>query len=230
MLGSVVLAGVTKQYGRLLTVQDVSLNVEAGHVVSIIGPSGAGKTTLLRLMAGLESPDAGSVQITGRVGMVAQAADLWPHKRAVDNVAEPLALIGKKTAQDALQTAYAALEKLGIGPMAHALPETLSGGEAQRVAIARTLALEPDVVLLDEVTSALDAERTREIMTQLVFLAREEGRTLFWVTHDLHLAAGVSDHVVFLEGGCVVEQGPPDQVFSRPQAARTQAFVQARLK
>lgn len=230
MVGHVVLTGVCKQFKGRTAIHDVELTLDSGEIVCIIGPSGAGKSTLLRIVAGLESADVGQVTVSGRVGMIFQQGHLWPHRRAVDNVAGPLLHVARKSPDEARQAAYACLERFGVASIAHAYPETLSGGEAQRVAIARTLVMEPDVLLLDEVTSALDGERAQELMLQLIALSRQDDRALALVTHDVRLAAAMADRVVFMDGGRIVEQGPASQVLHRPEEVRTKSFLASALR
>jgi len=181
---------------------------------------------LLRLIAGLEEPDGGKVQVNGKMGMVFQHSTLWPHKTVLENVSEPLMKVKKMGRGAAEAKAGEVLGKLGMLHRADAYPDTLSGGEAQRAAIARTLAMEPDVILLDEITSALDPVLVQEVMDTVRKLAKEK-RTLVIVTHEMGFAKEVADTVVFLEGGKIVEQGHPYMIFGNPEKEETRVFLRA---
>ena len=246
---TVSLQGVGKVFGDQTVLEDVHLEVSAGSVTVLIGPSGAGKSTLLRLINHLERADQGFVTVGGQlvgyrrdgdtlyelpegeirrrradVGMVFQGFNLFPHLTALENIVEaPIAVRGLTRAQ-AEQQAYDLLERIGLADKAHAYPRELSGGQQQRIAIARALALQPKVLLFDEPTSALDPELVAEVLSVIEELARS-GTTLVIVTHELGFARRVADHVVMMDQGRVVEQGPPEVVFDRPRQPRTAEFL-----
>jgi ABC-type polar amino acid transport system ATPase subunit len=246
------LAGIEKSFvtgrgaakSRLPVLKGISLTVQHGEHVAIIGRSGSGKSTLIRCMNLLEVPDRGTIEADGasiyqdrillspkqlvgfrrRVGMVFQQFNLFPHLTVVENVALPLTK-GVGLAQPAaLERAVSMLSKVGLADKLRSYPRELSGGQQQRVAIARTLALQPAVVLFDEPTSALDPELVGEVLAVLRELANE-GMTMVIVTHEMAFAAEVSNRVVFLDAGQVAEEGPPEQIFKAPVNARTQSFV-----
>jgi ABC-type polar amino acid transport system ATPase subunit len=234
--------GLRKSFDGRLVLDDVHLAVDRGSIVSIIGQSGGGKSTLMRCVNLLERPDRGRVEVSGEVvhddgrivcrdlprlrrtvGMVFQRFHLFPHLTAVENV-----VLAQRTAgvpeQEALERAVTLLRRVGVAHRGLAYPEQLSGGEQQRVAIARALALKPDVLLFDEPTSSLDPEATREVLSVMRELAAD-GMTMLLVTHELPFAREVSDHVVFLDRGRIVEEGHPDDVLGNPSQARTQEFL-----
>jgi ABC-type polar amino acid transport system ATPase subunit len=198
--------------------------VRKNEVLAIIGPSGSGKTTLLRLIAGVESVDGGKITVAGKVGMVFQNGFLWPHKTVLENIVEPLVRVKRMARREAEEKAFAVMDKFGLRPRANDYPETLSGGEAQRAAIARSLVMEPEILLLDEITSSLDPVLVGEVLRTLRKLASEK-RTLVIVTHELNFAKEVSDRVAFLDGGKIVESGHPAVIFGNPADERTSLFV-----
>lgn len=224
---------VSKDFGSVRVLDRVSLEVGEGEVVSIIGPSGAGKTTLLRAIAGLESRQ-GTVMLHDipverprkEIGMVFQQFNLWPHKTILENIIEAPIVVRKVSREKAEGQAYRLLEKFGLRDKARDYLHTLSGGQQQRVAIIRSLIMEPDVLLLDEVTSALDPEMAREVKQMIRRLANE-GRTMIVVTHDLRFAEGISHRVLYLDKGVVVEAGPPASVAAVADA-RANASVYSR--
>jgi len=234
--------GLSKSFDGRLVLDDVSLEVDRGHIVSVIGQSGGGKTTLMRCVNLLERPDRGTVEVAGEVvhadgrtvcrdlprlrrtvGMVFQKFHLFPHLTAVENIVLAQRKAGVPE-PDALERAVALLRRVGVAHRGLALPDQLSGGEQQRVAIARALALKPEVLLFDEPTSSLDPESTREVLTVMRELAAD-GMTMLLVTHELPFAREVSDHIVFVDGGRIVEAGPPQEVLDRPAQARTREFL-----
>ena len=241
------LRGIHKRYGDLEVLKGVDLDVAKGEVVCILGPSGSGKSTLLRCVNLLEPPEEGEIFLEGkdicrgpgsgtgeqswnldyvrqRVGMVFQQFNLFPHKSALDNVTlAPRSVLGKPRAETEAK-ARALLERVGLGDRMDQFPERLSGGQQQRVAIARALAMEPHVMLFDEVTSALDPELVKEVLDVLRELA-SEGMTMLVVTHELGFAREVGDKVVFMDGGVIVEEGPPARVLDDPQQDRTKRFL-----
>ncbi|WP_433461987.1 amino acid ABC transporter ATP-binding protein [Spirillospora sp. CA-128828] len=239
----VQVAGLSKSFDGRLVLDGVDLEVLPGDIVSILGSSGGGKSTLLRCINLLERPDQGTIEVAGepvfargrgvyadlaqlrrRVGMVFQRFHLFPHLTAIENVVLAQMKSAGVGEDEALETAVRLLRRVGVGHRALAFPEQMSGGEQQRVAIARALALRPSVLLFDEPTSALDPESTREVLKVIRGLA-EEGMTMVIVTHEVPFARDVSDRVTFIDGGRVIEEGPPDQVLDEPQQARTRAFL-----
>jgi len=234
--------GLGKSFDGRTVLDDVTLDVARGSIVTVIGQSGGGKSTLLRCVNLLERPDRGTVEVAGEVvhegartvcrdlprlrrtvGMVFQRFNLFPHLTAVENVVLAQRKAGVPE-REALERAVGLLRRVGLAHRALAQPEQMSGGEQQRVAIARALALRPEVLLFDEPTSALDPESTREVLRVMRELA-EDGMTMVLVTHELPFAREVADQVVFVDGGRVVEQGPPDAVLGSPAEARTKAFL-----
>jgi len=243
----VQLKGIHKRFGSLEVLKGVDLEVDKGEVVCILGPSGSGKSTLLRCVNLLAPPEEGEIFLEGedickgpgsgtgeqswnldyvrqRVGMVFQQFNLFPHKTALENVTMAPIRVQKTGRQQARRDGMAFLERVGLADKAGAYPAELSGGQQQRVAIARALAMEPHVMLFDEVTSALDPELVKEVLDTMRELA-EEGMTMLVVTHEMGFAKEVGDQVVFMDGGVVVEQGDPKQVLDNPREERTQQFL-----
>ena len=235
----VVYDGVRKLYGSFVALDGITVQVNKGEVMCLIGPSGSGKSTLLRCTNALETTDGGRVLIDGvplpgderearkvrqKMGMVFQNFELFPHKSALDNVAiGPVTVLGMSE-EKARERAMALLEKVGLANKAHNFPSGLSGGQQQRVAIARALAMEPEVMLFDEPTSALDPETIGEVLNVMKRLA-DEGMTMVVVTHEMTFARRVANWVVVFDHGKVVEQGPPEQIFDAPHAERTRDFL-----
>jgi polar amino acid transport system ATP-binding protein len=241
------LQGIHKRFGDLEVLKGVSLDVAEGEVVCILGPSGSGKSTLLRCVNLLEPPEQGEIFLEGqdickgsgsgtgeqswnvdfvrqRVGMVFQQFNLFPHKTVLENVTlAPRRVLGKDKGE-AEQKARALLERVGLADKLDQYPERLSGGQQQRVAIARALAMDPHVMLFDEVTSALDPELVKEVLDVMRELA-DEGMTMLVVTHEMGFAKEVGDKAVFMDGGVIVEQGPPAQVLDEPREKRTKQFL-----
>ncbi len=230
---------VSKRFGKLQALDDVSLDVRRGEVMMIIGPSGSGKSTLLRCVNHLEVPDSGRVVVDGipvnenrtninavraEVGMVFQRFELFPHLNVLDNICLAQQQVRKRSRRESEQIARELLEKVGIPEKADSYPAQLSGGQQQRVAIARALAMQPKVMLFDEPTSALDPEMIKEVLDVMQELA-SEGMTMVVVSHEMGFARNAAHRVVFMDGGRIVEQGPPDQVFHNPQHDRTQLFL-----
>ncbi|MEW6031986.1 MAG: amino acid ABC transporter ATP-binding protein [Bacillota bacterium] len=230
---------IHKAYGKTEVLRGVSLHVLPGEVVVIIGPSGTGKSTLLRCINLLTPPDKGRVWLEGvevtdkatdinkvreRIGMVFQDFNLFNHLTALQNVRLALIKVKGMPVKEATDKAMMELEKVGLGDKAHNYPAELSGGQKQRVAIARSLAMEPKVMLFDEPTSALDPELIGEVLEVMQTLA-EEGMTMLIVSHEMGFAREVADRIIFLEGGVVVEDGPPEQLFTKPQHPRTREFL-----
>ena len=235
----VVYDKVRKLYGSFVALDGITVQVNKGEVMCLIGPSGSGKSTLLRCTNALETLSGGSVLIDGvplptderearkvrqKMGMVFQNFELFPHKSALDNVAiGPVTVLGMSEAK-ARERAMALLDKVGLANKANNFPSGLSGGQQQRVAIARALAMQPEVMLFDEPTSALDPETIGEVLNVMKRLA-DEGMTMVVVTHEMSFARRVANWVVVFDHGKVVEQGPPEQIFDAPHAERTRDFL-----
>jgi polar amino acid transport system ATP-binding protein len=239
--------GVSKSYGETRIIEDFDLEVTAGEKVAIVGPSGSGKSTILRLLMGLEPYQSGRILISGSllpseqesrsmrrqrrpaqlqdIGLVFQHFNLFPHMTAIENVVEAPIRVLKLSSATARRRAHDLFEKVGLSGRDDAYPSQLSGGEQQRVAIARALAMQPKVLLFDEVTSALDPELVGGVLNVLRGLAAESGVTMLVVTHEMAFARDVSDRVLFMEKGRIVEQGPPSLIFSAPQNERTRSFL-----
>lgn len=236
--------GLHKSFGDNHVLRGIDLTLHRGEVVVLIGPSGSGKTTVLRSLNGLETPDAGAIIASGglridfsagvtqkqrlalrdRSAMVFQHHNLFPHLTVLENVIEgPTQVLGRPRA-DVVNEAMVLLERVGLADKAASYPQELSGGQQQRIAIARALAMKPKLMLFDEPTSALDPELVGEVLAVMRDLA-DEGMTMMVVTHELGFAREVSDQVVFMADGVVVESGAPDEVLARPQHERTQAFL-----
>ena len=228
-----------KAYGQHEVIRGISLQVQRGEVVCIIGPSGSGKSTLLRCINGLESYQGGTIHVGGtlvdrekpairgirtQVSMVFQRFNLFPHRTALENVIEGPIFVRKQKRADALLLGRALLAQVGLADKEASYPERLSGGQQQRVAIARALAMQPDAILFDEPTSALDPELVGEVLAVMRKLA-DAGMTMVVVTHEMGFAREVADRVLFIDGGVVVEEGPSAAVLSAPQQPRTQEFL-----
>jgi len=223
---------------------DVSVSIDAGEVVVVIGPSGSGKSTLLRCLNRLETADAGHIFIEGvdvldpktdinkvraEVGMVFQSFNLFPHKTVLENITLAQRVVRRRSATEARQKADYLLNKVGILDKARAYPDQLSGGQQQRVAIARALAMDPKIMLFDEPTSALDPEMIGEVLDVMKNMARE-GMTMVVVTHEMGFAREVADRVVFMDAGAIVEIGTPEHFFTDPTHDRTKLFLSQILK
>lgn len=231
--------GLSKNYGSLSVLRNIDLDVNRGELVCVIGPSGSGKSSMLRCCNRLEEPTSGTIVVDGvditkpgtklnevrqSIGMVFQQFNLYPHKTALGNVTLALRKVQKHSRQEAEKRAIAALEQVDMADKLHAYPAQLSGGQQQRVGIARSIALRPKIILFDEPTSALDPELVGSVLEVMRHL-REAGMTMLVVTHEMSFAEAAADRVVFMDGGVVVEQGPPSQIFRAPQENRTKAFV-----
>ena len=228
-----------KSFGKLEVLKGVDLAVAEKELVLVIGPSGSGKSTLLRCCNRLEEPSDGAIYVDGEeitakladlnairrgIGMVFQSFNLYPHMTAEGNVMLALRKVLKQPKAEARERALAALERVGLSDKADSYPNQLSGGQQQRVAIARALALEPKMVLFDEPTSALDPELVGSVLEVMRSL-REAGMTMLVVSHEMRFARDAADRVVFMDGGNIVEQGPPEAIFGNPQHPRTRDFV-----
>jgi polar amino acid transport system ATP-binding protein len=239
-----------KAFGSTEVLRGIDLAVDRGEVLCVIGPSGSGKSTLLRCINFLEEPTSGLVYVDGepigyrvdaagrrvrepareinrlreRIGIVFQAYNLWPHRTALGNVIEALLVVRRQPRAEAEAVGLAMLERVGLADKAGEYPARLSGGQQQRVAIARALAMKPEIMLFDEVTSALDPELVGEVLKVMRGLAAD-GMTMIVVTHEMAFAREVADRVVFMDGGLVVEEGPPAEVLARPRNERTRRFL-----
>ncbi len=244
-----------KSYDKLRVLNDINLEVDARDVVALIGPSGSGKSTLLKCINFLEPYDQGDVYFNGdlvgyaqgksahrklapqsdinrmrtRMGMVFQNFNLFPHMSLLQNVMQGPVQVLRKPADEARQTAVALLQRVGLGDKLDVKPTRLSGGQQQRAAIARSLAMKPELMLFDEPTSALDPELVGEVLAVMRDLATE-GMTMIIVTHEMSFAREVASRVVFMESGSVVEEGPPEQIFTAPVNARTKSFLSRVLR
>lgn len=228
-----------KSFGDLEVLKGIDFHVMHGEVVCVIGPSGSGKSTLLRCVNRLEEAQAGTILIEGedithpdadvdgmrtRIGMVFQDFNLFPHLTTLDNLTIAQRRVLKRSKEQAREVAQHNLDRVGLGDRGDTYPNHLSGGQKQRVAIARALSMEPDMMLFDEPTSSLDPELVGEVLEVMRSLA-EEGMTMMVVTHEMGFAREVGDRVVFMDGGVVVEEGPPEQLINDPQEDRTKAFL-----
>jgi putative lysine transport system ATP-binding protein len=228
-----------KSFDDLEVLKGIDLSVRKGEVISIIGSSGSGKSTLLRCINLLEEPDSGEIlfdwqdlcdlntnlrRLRQRIGMVFQTFNLFHHRTVIDNCTLPLTTVMKVKKDEAVKTAMAELERVGMQDFANAQADNLSGGQKQRVAIARALCMKPEVMLFDEPTSALDPEKVGEVLDVIQKLA-ESGMTMLVVTHEMMFAKEVSDRVLFMDNGVICEEGTPDQIFAHPQKERTAEFL-----
>ena len=202
-----------KSFGDNVVLKDISLSVERGDVLSIIGPSGSGKSTLLRCITNLDQQDSGEINFDGTFGLVFQDFNLFPHHSVMKNITNAPIKVQKQNKKEAVANARELLKKMGLEDKEDAYPCELSGGQQQRVSIARALAMNPDILFFDEPTSALDPELTGEILTVIKQLAAEK-MTMVIVTHEMNFARNVSDHIIFMDDGVIVEEGTPDEVFS----------------
>lgn len=234
--------GLSKQFKNNVVLKDINLSIEKGDVIALIGPSGTGKSTLLRSLNLLERPEKGTlkmpdltvdlaktekaelVELRKRTAMVFQQFNLFYKKTALQNVMEGLIVVKKINKKEAERIAYEQLKKVGLGDKVYHYPKHLSGGQQQRVAIARALAMEPELLLLDEPTSALDPELVGEVLETIKKIAGE-GHTMLLASHEMSFVKNVATKVVFLEGGGIVEQGAPNEVFEKPKKERTREFL-----
>ena len=241
---------IRKSFGSLEVLKDVTLHVETGEVISIIGPSGSGKSTFLRCLCQLETINSGSIVVDGqtmvstpegssravyapaadvrticrRMGMCFQHFNLFPHMTVLDNILEAPRIVKKMKTEEIMPKAEELLKKVGLCDKRDAYPSRLSGGQQQRVAIARALAMDPDIMLFDEPTSALDPELTGEVLRTIKQLA-DEHMTMIIVTHEMQFARAIANRVIFLDGGKIVEEAAPAEFFDRPKTERAQRFL-----
>lgn len=230
---------LSKRYGDTNVLKNINISVKKGEVVVIIGPSGCGKSTLLRCLNGLEEIQEGEVLLDDQVvnpnkknlsknrekiGMVFQSYDLFPHLTILQNVTLAPIKVKKRNRREVEKEALELLERVGLRSKKDDYPRQLSGGQKQRVAIVRALIMHPEVLLLDEITAALDPEMVREVLDVVLDLAKE-GRTMVIVTHEMQFAKAVADRVIFLEGGKIVEEGEPKKLFEKPETDRLQRFL-----
>ena len=202
-----------KSFGDNLVLKDISLNVEKGEVLAIIGPSGSGKSTLLRCITDLEQEDSGEINFDGTFGLVFQNFNLFPHHSVMKNITNAPIRVQKRDKKEVFEHARTLLAQMGLEDKEDAYPCELSGGQQQRVSIARALAMNPDILFFDEPTSALDPELTGEILTVIKDLAAKH-MTMVIVTHEMAFARNVADTIIFMDGGVIVEEGTPEEVFS----------------
>ncbi|MGV3026068.1 amino acid ABC transporter ATP-binding protein [Clostridium thermobutyricum] len=228
-----------KSFGNHEVLKGISANIKKGEVVVVIGPSGSGKSTFLRCLNLLEVPTSGEIIFEGnnitdkktdinkireKMGMVFQQFNLFPHKTVLDNLTIAQINVKKKSVEDSKKKALELLEKVGLVDKANAYPNSLSGGQKQRIAIARALAMEPDVMLFDEPTSALDPEMVGEVLSVMKSLANE-GMTMVIVTHEMGFAKEVGDRILFIDDGVIMEEGTPEEIFENPKNERMKAFL-----
>lgn len=230
---------ITKKYGDNTVLKDLSLTVHKGEVLVIIGPSGCGKSTCLRCMNGLEPIQAGQILLDGelidgqakniaqlrqRIGMVFQSYELFPHKTILQNIVLAPTIVQKRNKTEVEKEALALLDRVGLLEKKDQFPRELSGGQKQRVAIVRALCMHPEILLFDEVTAALDPEMIREVLDVMLDLAKQ-GRTMVIVTHEMPFARAVADRIIFMDGGGIVEEGIPTQIFDHPKTERARQFL-----
>jgi len=244
-----------KTYGTNQVLRGLNVDIQSGEKIAIIGPSGSGKSTLLRILMTLEAPNGGSVKVDGesvwtmnvngqekkanethmhrmraKLGMVFQHFFLFPHLSVRQNLTLAPKLVNNVSGTVADETAMELLQMVGMDAKADAYPAQLSGGQKQRVAIARALAMQPEIMLFDEVTSALDPELVHEVLNVLRKLAEKSDMTMLLVTHEMNFAREIADRVLFFDGGVIREEGPPSQIFTQPKQQRTQEFLKTVLE
>ena len=215
---------IKKSFGSLEVLKDISLQVEEGEVLSIIGPSGSGKSTLLRCATGLETPDSGEIIKQGDVGLVFQNFNLFPHFSVLKNITDAPIRVQKRKKEEVYAQARTLLKQMGLADRENAYPFQLSGGQQQRVSIARALCMNPKILFFDEPTSALDPEMIGEVLDVMKDLA-ESGMTMIVVTHEMRFAREVSSRTIFLDGGVIGEDKPSHELFSHPESPRLVTFL-----
>jgi len=238
----IVIKELSKSFGHNEVLKGINIKVDKGEIISILGPSGSGKTTLLRCLNYLERPDGGTITLgdisinSGKVNkkeinnlrkksaMVFQSYNLFQHKTVLQNVMEGLIVVQKRNAKESKEIALEVLQKVGLKNKIDSYPSQLSGGQQQRVGIARALALNPDVILFDEPTSALDPELVGEVLEVIAKIAKE-GKTMIIVTHEMNFAREISDRIIFMDNGVVVEEGTPNNIFVEQKEERTRQFL-----
>ncbi len=218
-------SNIDKHYGTFHALKNVNVEVKRGEVVVILGPSGSGKSTFIRTLNGLENISSGKIEVQGRTGMVFQSFNLFPHLSVLDNIClAPQKVLGMRR-KDAEEVALGLLKRVGVLEQSKKFPSGLSGGQQQRVAIARSLAMKPDLMLFDEPTSSLDPEMIGEVLAVIKELALS-GMSMLVVTHELQFAREVADRVIFFDEGQLVEEGEPESFFSSPQSDRAKRFLE----
>lgn len=243
-MSMIEVTGLKKSYGKLSVLRDINFSVDSGDVIAIIGSSGSGKSTLLRSLINLERVEGGSIAVDGdylvqdgvyadskrlreitlRMGMVFQSFNLFPHLSVRNNLVMPLTTVKQTSEEEAHARACKLLEKVGLLDKLDELPSRLSGGQKQRAGIARALMLNPEIMLFDEPTSALDPQLTGEVLSVMRQLAKEQ-MTMLVVTHEMSFARDVASRILFMDEGCIAEQGTPEQVFGNPQNEKTARFI-----
>lgn len=228
-----------KEYDGQTILKDVSVEVKKGEVIVIVGPSGCGKSTFLRCINGLEPIQGGTISLDGeaidrnsksitkirqKIGMVFQSYDLFPHMTVLDNIVIAPVKVQKRKREEVVEEARKLLERVGLADKADSYPRQLSGGQKQRVAIIRALCMHPEIMLFDEVTAALDPEMVREVLDVMLDLAKQ-GSTMIIVTHEMQFAKAVSNRVIFMDNGEIVEEGAPKEFFENPKTERAQKFL-----
>ena len=228
-----------KQYDGLTVLKDISLTVHEGEVIVIVGPSGCGKSTLLRCINALEEIQGGEIRLDGnlisknsknlaeirqKIGMVFQSYELFPHLNVLDNITLAPTKVQKRSREEAAKEAMALLTRVGLAEKAESFPRQLSGGQKQRVAIVRALCMNPEIMLFDEVTAALDPEMVREVLDVILGLANQK-KTMLIVTHEMQFARAVADRVIFLDEGVIKEEGSPEEFFDSPKTQRAGEFL-----
>lgn len=238
------LRGVEKSFGTNKVLDGINLEIAKGEMICLIGPSGSGKSTLLRCMNLLEPVDEGTIYLDGaeitepgldlrpirqRIGIVFQSFNLFPHMTAIENVLLAPRRVFKKSAAELLPEVEQLFQRFGLADHRHKYPDQLSGGQQQRVAVIRAIAMKPEIMLFDEITSALDPELVEEVLDVLRAL-RNEGMTMVLATHEMNFARELADRVCFTDKGKIAEQGPPSQIFSKPKGERTKQFLKSVLR
>ena len=220
---------IVKKYGDFTAVNDVNFSMKRGEIVAVIGPSGSGKSTLLRCINGLNNITSGEMILNGTTGMVFQHFNLFPHMTCRDNITYAPIKVKKENKADVQKRAEELLRMVGLSNKADVYPAQISGGQKQRIALARALAMEPDLMLFDEPTSALDPEITGEVLTVMKKLA-ESHTTMIVVTHEMGFAKEVADRVLFMDNGVIVEEGTPQEIFDNPKSDRLISFLSSMLR